>query len=138
MFAKEDVQFNSTSYSDADLKRVYLKLAMKYHPDRQGGNKLKFQEVQQAFERLKAEKEGFTLSEEDIHRMYTSRQEQPQRQQKSDEEIRKEFEQWKKTMFTEYDQSRHDEFLRDRYYKAHNDFNMHDHFHHPNAEKGPN
>ena len=36
---------------------------------------------------------------------------------KTDEELRKEFEQWKKTTFTEYDQSRHDEFLKNRFYK---------------------
>lgn len=44
---------------------------MKYHPDvKETGNKLKFQKVQEAFERLKANQEGYTLTEEDLFSMY--------------------------------------------------------------------
>jgi len=33
MFFKEDSNFRPNSYSEADIKRVYLRLAKKYHPD---------------------------------------------------------------------------------------------------------
>ena len=48
-------------------------MAKKHHPDVKGGSKLKFQEIQQAFERLKAHKEGFELTEEDLFDMYSSK-----------------------------------------------------------------
>jgi len=41
LFVSEDNTF-PTNYTEADLKRIYLKLAKKYHPDVQGGSKQKF------------------------------------------------------------------------------------------------
>ena len=35
-----------------ELKKVYRKLAMKFHPDREGGNEEKFKEVKEAYEYL--------------------------------------------------------------------------------------
>ena len=57
----------------------------------------------------------------------------------NDEEVKREFEKWKKKATTAYDQEKHDEFLKQRYYKMHNkqDFNTSSHFSHPGAEAGP-
>ena len=38
--------------SDEDIKRAYRKLAAQHHPDKQGGNTAKFQEIQSAYETL--------------------------------------------------------------------------------------
>jgi DnaJ-class molecular chaperone len=46
-----------------ELKKVYRKLAMKFHPDRAGGNEEKFKEVKEAYEYL--EKNGSTSSDND-------------------------------------------------------------------------
>lgn len=54
----------SKSSSDADIKKAYRKLAMKYHPDRNKDNKAaeeKFKEIQVAYD---------TLSNSDKRRMY--------------------------------------------------------------------
>ena len=53
--------------------------------------------------------------------------------------MRREFEAWKRSATTEYDQEKHDEFLKQRYYKMRNqqDFSTSSHFSHPNAERGP-
>ena len=97
---------------------------------------------------------GYTLTEEDLFDMYKNRQKQTsqrRRQQeeyaeqeaeqnyKTNEELKKEFEDWKRQATTEYDQEKHDEFLKNRYYKMHsqNEFNTSSHFSHPNAEAGP-
>lgn len=37
---------------EAEIKKAYKKAALKYHPDRPGGDKVKFQEVSEAFEVL--------------------------------------------------------------------------------------
>ena len=57
--------------------------------------------------------------------MYHKEKEQAQRQAaeeakqnyKTDEQLRKEFEEWRNRVFTKYDQTSHDEFLKNRYYK---------------------
>lgn len=36
---------------------------------------------------------------------------------KNDEELKKEFEEWKRSATTQYDEEKHDEFLKNRYYK---------------------
>lgn len=41
---------------DAVIKKAYKKAALKYHPDRPGGDKVKFQEVSEAFEVLSDKK----------------------------------------------------------------------------------
>jgi DnaJ-class molecular chaperone len=38
--------------SDEEIKRAYRKLATQHHPDKQGGNTAKFQEIQSAYETL--------------------------------------------------------------------------------------
>jgi curved DNA-binding protein len=38
--------------SDEEIKRAYRKLAAQHHPDKQGGNTQKFQEIQSAYETL--------------------------------------------------------------------------------------
>jgi len=38
--------------SDEEIKRAYRKLAAQHHPDKQGGNTAKFQEIQSAYETL--------------------------------------------------------------------------------------
>lgn len=47
-----DVLGISRSADEAEIKRAYKKAALKYHPDRPGGDKVKFQEVSEAFEVL--------------------------------------------------------------------------------------
>jgi molecular chaperone DnaJ len=56
--------------NDAELKKCYLALAKKYHPDTKSGSTEKFQQVQAAFEKLSASKQGYTLTEEDLYDMY--------------------------------------------------------------------
>lgn len=53
----------------------------------------------------------------------------------NDEEIKYQFESWKRTQFTSYTKEAHDEFLKDRYYKG--NFNTSDHFDHPGSSSGP-
>lgn len=38
--------------SEADIKKAYRKLAMKHHPDREGGSEEKFKEISEAYARL--------------------------------------------------------------------------------------
>jgi hypothetical protein len=54
--------------------------------------------------------------------MYDEKKPEQEKVYKSDEQLRKEFEEWKRSIFTEYDQDRHDQFLRNRYYKKRDDF----------------
>jgi len=41
------------SASDDDIKRAFRKLAVKYHPDKEGGSEEKFKEINEAYEVLK-------------------------------------------------------------------------------------
>ena len=71
--------------NDQELKKIYLRLARKYHPDvAKTGDKITFQQVQQAYERLKAEREGYTLTEEDLQDMYASQMGNRYRRQRGD------------------------------------------------------
>ena len=45
-------------YTGDMLRKAYLRQALKYHPDKPGGNKEKFQEIRQAFD---------YLNENDLH-----------------------------------------------------------------------
>ena len=45
-------------YTNKMLRKAYLRQALKYHPDKPGGNKEKFQEIRQAFD---------YLNENDLH-----------------------------------------------------------------------
>ena len=38
--------------TDEEIKRAYRKLAAKHHPDKEGGNTAKFQEIQGAYDTL--------------------------------------------------------------------------------------
>ena len=42
----------SRSASDEEIKRAYRRLALKHHPDKNDGNRERFQEIQQAYETL--------------------------------------------------------------------------------------
>ena len=66
---------------------------------------------------------------------YDQQEEEPVYKQKSQEEIRREFEEWKKSKFEAYDAEKHTEFLKRRYYKMskEQDFNTTSHFSHPNS-----
>ena len=58
---------------------------------------------------------------------------------KTNEELRREFEPWKRGATTAYDQNKHDEFLKHRYYKMRrkDEFDTGSHFSHPNSQAGP-
>ncbi len=145
----------SQNLSESQLKKVYLQFAKVYHPDvKSTGDKIKFQKLTAAYDRLKADKAGYTLTEEDLYDLYKNKQKQENRQKsaqeeyadaesetnyKTNEELKKEFEDWKRQATTEYDEKKHDEFLKNRYYKMHNqqDFSTSSHFSHPNSEAGP-
>ena len=53
--------------------------------------------------------------------------------------MKRQFEAWKKTIYHEYDENKHDDYLSQRYYKTkkQDDFSTNSHFHHPNADSGP-
>ena len=54
----------SSGYSEEELKKAYRKLAMKYHPDHNPGNKEaeeKFKELQEAHDYLKNNKNGYNF-----------------------------------------------------------------------------
>ena len=76
MFRKEARTIGDQSglkhtWTDEELKKIYLKLVKKYHPDvAKTGDKLKFQKVQEAYERLLAGSDGYTYTEEDLYNMY--------------------------------------------------------------------
>jgi len=55
--------------SEEVLKKKYIEKAKEMHPDRDGSNE-QFTILQEAYSRLKAEMEGYNLSEEDIQEMY--------------------------------------------------------------------
>ena len=61
----------SKRLSESELKRIYFQFAKIYHPDVQNtGDKTKFQKLTAAFDRLKADQAGYTLTDEDLFDMY--------------------------------------------------------------------
>ena len=83
-----DQQGLKKNWTEDDLKKLYLKLAKRYHPDvSKTGNKLKFQKVQEAYDRLQAGQDGYTYTEEDLYDMYT-------RQSKRDKYYENEKQEW--------------------------------------------
>ena len=71
--------------SDADekaVKKAYKKLAMKHHPDREGGSEVKMKEITEAYKRIKKGDTGTEqfswggsgahMSQEDIHNIFTN------------------------------------------------------------------
>ena len=69
MIEKVKITDNS-QMTEPQIKKMYLELAKLYHPDRTNGSTEKFQQVQQAYEKLLAFKSGYTLTEEDLEQMY--------------------------------------------------------------------
>ncbi len=55
---------------------------------------------------------------------------QEQRQYVDQEELRKQFEAWKRSTVTQYSKEKHDEFLKNRYYKQSQYTSTEDHFNH--------
>ncbi|TNV83551.1 hypothetical protein FGO68_gene13839 [Halteria grandinella] len=119
---------STQAYNDDFLKKQYIKLAKVYHPDAQGTAE-KFQQLQEAYGRLKAESKGYTLTEDDLFKMYQKHQEKDSERQEDeqnkhrdmyqdDEDARESFEKWKKQQFSAYDQQVHDEFLKNRYQRT--------------------
>ncbi|CDW72600.1 UNKNOWN [Stylonychia lemnae] len=89
----------------------------------------KFQKLQDAYSRLKAEQSGYTLTEEELYDMYEKQQNikkaQYEKVQKetenmygADQKTKENFEKWKRQRFSAYDQNQHDEFLKNRYEKT--------------------
>ncbi len=66
----KEVTASTENITEPELKKAYLKLAKKYHPDSPTGDKAKFQQVSDAYERLLQNNEGYTLTEEDLFEMY--------------------------------------------------------------------
>jgi len=60
--------------SKKDLKKKYLKLSKKYHPDMPEGSEEKFQELQEAYELLNEYMDSFSFSfdEEEFKTQYPS------------------------------------------------------------------
>ncbi len=79
--------------------------------------------------------------------MYQNQAAQQERQAKedaqkayqTDEELKRQFEEWKKGTFQQYNKEAHDEFLKNRYYRYQQTgtYDTNDHFSHPNAQTGP-
>lgn len=81
-----------------------------------------------------------------MYQATAARQEQQAREDaqkayQSDEELKRQFEEWKRGTFTQYNKEAHDEFLKNRYYKFHQAKNGHydpqQHFQHSNNKTGP-
>jgi len=54
-----------SSMSKKDIKKRYLKLSKKYHPDMKDGSHEKFQELKQAYEILQEYMENYSFSFEE-------------------------------------------------------------------------
>ncbi|MCO5260985.1 MAG: DnaJ domain-containing protein [Crocinitomicaceae bacterium] len=94
----------SESATQAEIKKRYRHLAMKYHPDKMGGDQQKFQEILEAYEYLSGQKK---LDKSTIHTTTRSRSNSSARNQPVEERIKRAKQQYKENLYKEYVDKEH-------------------------------
>lgn len=85
--------------TQAEIKRAYRQLAMRYHPDKNGGDDRLFLEIKEAYEYLTGRK---TVSQQQTHTYSPGRSTSQARQQSNEERIKQAQQRKKDTAYKEH------------------------------------
>jgi hypothetical protein len=81
----DDTKVTTLTYDE--VKKAFLQLALKYHPDRPGGSADKFRQVHHAFKRIRELPNGTLVCVDDIHTKYDKNW--TEQQQRHDDSVQK-------------------------------------------------
>lgn len=85
--------------TQAEIKRKYRQLAMRYHPDKNGGDDRLFLEIKEAYEYLSGQK---TVTQQQTHTYSPTRSTSQARQQSNEERIKQAQQRKKDTAYKEH------------------------------------